>query len=268
MDDGLSNAEIHRQLNAQLKNMNLKIVPRATVDTLVNDLLDEEVRTALNTAVRTAPPNSPTAQVPPPAPKKAPAPPRINTDLIPKNLFDEEFDSDEEDEEYVPESDEESEDEEDEEYVPESDEESDEEDEEYVPESDEDSADDSSDSSAEDKPVMAAMIFMDHAHGDYFDQIVISSVGDKVRVIHYYDRASSDDFECKKTCFYASNEEAQDYFKTFLKFVAIDQMPFKSLEFHIPFYPAITLKPSRLHKRKYRDLIVKALTEFVNETTA
>jgi hypothetical protein len=163
------------------------------------------------------------------------------------------FESDEEDEEYVPS--EESEDE-DEEYVP-SDSEEESEDEESEDEESEDEEDEA-------KELKSVIIYMDRHDTTEIDRLTITPQGDGLFYAELaYDLKSSSAYPRRANFFEADMDEMHNYVNDIMRLVAIDELPFRSLEFAIPFYPNISLKPKTLRSKNVRKTILTSLQQYL-----
>ncbi len=170
------------------------------------------------------------------------------------------FDSDEEDEEYVPEAEDES-----------SDEDDDEDDEEYEPEADETETDEASEEEeTETKEMLSMVIYFDH--NDYededeehnLDRLTITPVGDGLFEAEMaYDLPSSRASPRRANFFEGDADSMQLYIADILRLIALDDLPMKSVELAIPFFPNISFKPRTLRKKSVRSLVRSAVLQFL-----
>jgi hypothetical protein len=162
------------------------------------------------------------------------------------------FDSDEEDEEYIPESDDESEESEDETDAEESEEEAEE------SEAEETDAE----SEAEVKEMRSLTLYFDREEGD-LDRLTITPQDGTFAVEMAYDLTSST-AHARRANFFEGDADAIDlYLGDILRLLALDELPFKSVEFAIPFFPNISLKPRSLCKKNTRHTIMRAVSQYL-----
>ncbi len=160
-------------------------------------------------------------------------------------------------------------DEEDEEYVPPAEEESDSEDEDFlVPEESEDESEESeetedSSETEEAEECRVARFFFDHADGT-MDRLSIETNSDGTFAAEMaYDLSSTYAYP-KRANFFEADKDAMDlYVADILRMIAVDDLPFKSVEVVLPFFPNITLTPKKLQKKSVRRVVRSALLQFL-----
>jgi hypothetical protein len=154
-------------------------------------------------------------------------------------------------------------DEEDEEYVP-SDSEEESEDEEYVPSESEEEDDEESEDEEDVKELKQFTIYMDRHESTEIDRIAITPQGDGLFHAEIaYDLKSGNALPRRANFFEADADEMLNYVRDVMCMVAIDELPFKSLEFSVPFYPNISLRPHTLTKKRVRNTILTALQQYL-----
>jgi hypothetical protein len=132
-----------------------------------------------------------------------------------------------------------------------------------------DTSADSYSSSFEDVPEnpvrTTARIYLNHEHGDFYDEILMRRDGDQIKLTYSYDRKSNSDTDCSTNIFHGSVDEIVAYAGRILRLLAIDRKPYSEIEVDIPFYPAISVVSSDLLKKPRRTMILAALREFLEE---
>lgn len=125
----------------------------------------------------------------------------------------------------------------------------------------------SSDSSSDDHDRIrrTARIYMNHEHGDYYDEIDLYRDGDEVRVDYYYDRTCRHDDSCLMNTYSGSVDAVMTHIGRSLRFLAIDRKPYSEIEIDIPFYPSISLVPVDCGKKARRNTVLAGLREFLEE---
>ncbi len=174
------------------------------------------------------------------------------------------FESDEEDEEYVPESEEES----DEEYVPdaESEEESDNEEETETADETEDAETEYTEESDEEETTenRSAIFYFDRIDDEDIDRLTITPQGEGLFAAEVaYNLPSSKAHPRHANFFEGDADSLELYVADLLRMVAVDDLPFKSVEFSIPFFPNISLKPRSLRKKNTRHTVLRALRQYL-----
>jgi hypothetical protein len=154
--------------------------------------------------------------------------------------------------------------------------ESDEEDEEYVPsESDESEESEAEESEAEEseaeeseaeesEELRKVVIYMDRKESSEIDRMTITPQDDGLFAVEFaYDLKNASAYPRRANFFEADTEEILGYVRNTMCFVAADELPFKSVEFSIPFYPNISLRPKTLGKKDVRNVVLTALQQFL-----
>jgi hypothetical protein len=151
--------------------------------------------------------------------------------------------------------------------------ESDEEDEEYVPsdseeeseeESDDEEETDSESEEEEIKELKQFTIYMDRHESTDIDRVTITPQGDGLFHAEIaYDLKNSHALPRRANFFEADADEMLNYVRDVMCLVAVDELPFKSLEFSMPFYPNISLRPITLTKKCVRKTILTALQQYL-----
>lgn len=137
----------------------------------------------------------------------------------------------------------------------------------------------SSTTSAESFDVRSSLkIYFDHAHGEYYDLIVVTPVAElydeddddeaedeedfcKFYVKYYYDRTADSYRTCNEMILTAA--EMYDYINRILKMVAGDQEPYAKVSFDIPMFPSVSYTPQRLCKKTVRKLVLSAAGDYL-----
>jgi hypothetical protein len=150
--------------------------------------------------------------------------------------------------------------------------ESDEEDEEYVPseesededEDEEDEEDEDEEDEEESEELKSVIIYMDRHETTEIDRLTITPQGDGLFYAELaYDLKSSSAYPRRANFFEADMDEMHNYVNDIMRLVAIDELPFKSLEFAIPFYPNISLRPKTLRSKDVRKTILTSLQQYL-----
>ncbi len=166
------------------------------------------------------------------------------------------FDSDEEDEEYVPPAEES--DSEDEDFLVPEDESEDE-----SEESESESSDETETDAEDTEECRVARFFFDQKDGT-LDRLSITTNSDGTFAAEMaYDISSSYAYP-KRANFFEADKDAMDlYVADILRMIAVDDLPFQSVEVALPFFPNITLTPKKLQKKSVRRLVRSALLQFL-----
>jgi hypothetical protein len=91
------------------------------------------------------------------------------------------------------------------------------------------------------------MIYLDHDHAEYYDLIRISPAATGGFIVHYsYDKQPAMPDRCYNSWHAKTSQEVADYVGQLLRFIAMDDKPYKHAEIDIPFFPSITVKPNSL----------------------
>ena len=169
---------------------------------------------------------------------------------------DEETDYDESDEEYVPEEEESDNEEYAPKYVHNSDDESDEDEETDEQSDDESDEDEKSDKDDNNRPsVQPAILTLYHATGQ-LDEIYIQPLIDHTfSVTTYHGCAYAGDKSVHNEVFQANAEEVCDHVGLLMKLLAIDCKPYREMEFSVPFYPTVSMTPEALKSRSRRRIL-------------
>lgn len=111
--------------------------------------------------------------------------------------------------------------------------------------------------------VKTARFFMDNDDGT-MDRISITPNGDGTFAVEMaYDLTYSYNYPDRASFFEGSAEEVHEYLESILQLLAIDELPYMSVEASIPFYPAIRVCPHRLLKKVVRKCILGALSQYL-----
>lgn len=173
------------------------------------------------------------------------------------------FESDEEDEEYVPPSEEESEDSEVDESEEDETEETEEDEENDETEAEEDEEAEIFDSE-EVKELKQLIIYMDRKDSSEIDRLTITPRGDGLFDAEMaYDLKNSSSHPRRANFFEADMDEMLNYVRDIMCMVAVDELPFRSLEFAIPFYPNISLRPMTMGKKRVRNTVLTAMQQYL-----
>jgi len=140
-----------------------------------------------------------------------------------------------------------------------------------------DESESSSTTSSESFNVRSSLkIYFDHAHGEYYDLIVVSPIAElyddeddeeededfcKFYVKYYYDRTADSYRTCNEMILTA--DEMYDYINRILKMVAVDQEPYAKVSFDIPMFPSVSYTPQRLCKKGVRKLVLSAAGDYL-----
>jgi hypothetical protein len=243
VEQGLGNREILKKVNALRRSQGKSTTTYNEVCKIVDEI---EVDTATEKIV---------ANILAQMSDGVPAPRGVTVTMTINELSD--SDDSDDDSEYVPEDDDDdsSDDEDDDFLVPEDD-------------SDDDSEDssDSEESEDVDDPLLrkSARIYFNHDHGEYYDEITIRPIEDGTfHVVFEYDKKSKKDMSTAYTAFEGSADAVEEYIRHILQVTAIDDKPYKEIEFDVPFYPAISTVPASLLKKTKRSIIAKMFREYL-----
>ncbi len=147
---------------------------------------------------------------------------------------------------------------------------SDEEDEEYVPEeeseeeSEEDTDEESEETTEETVENRIAVLYFDRIEDEDIDRLTITPQGEGVFAVEMaYNLPSSKAHPRYATFFEGDADALELYVADLMRMTAVDDLPFKSVEFSIPFFPNISLKPRSLRKKGTRHTVLRALRQYL-----
>ncbi len=111
--------------------------------------------------------------------------------------------------------------------------------------------------------VKTARFFLDNAD-DTMDRITITPNGDGTFAVEMaYDLTYSYNHPDRASFFEGSASDVYEYILSAIRLLAIDELPYASVEASLPFYPAIRVTPRRLLKKVVRKCIMKALSQYL-----